>query len=128
VVSASSSGAFELPVTLPSRIAEPEGRTSPEELLSAAHAACFCDVAGERVGEGGRVSRTAGRALHHHDGRGRGGWTQVVASELEVGGLVERLDEQTFARAAEAADAGCSFSTLLRASATVTVTAQLGPT
>ena len=39
VVRATSSSAFELPVTLASRIAEPEGKTSPEELLAAAHAA-----------------------------------------------------------------------------------------
>src|SRR6478736_7102102 len=34
-------GAFNLPVTFPSRIGEPEGRTSPEELMAAAHAACY---------------------------------------------------------------------------------------
>ena len=41
VVSASSSGAFELPVTIASRVGDPEGKTSPEELLAAAHASCF---------------------------------------------------------------------------------------
>src|SRR5437773_7536574 len=34
-------GAFSLPVTFPSRIGEPEGKTSPEELMAAAHAACY---------------------------------------------------------------------------------------
>src|SRR5258705_12015012 len=34
-------GAFSLPVTFPSRIGEPAGRTSPEELMAAAHAACY---------------------------------------------------------------------------------------
>src|SRR5258708_27869626 len=34
-------GAFSLPVTFPSRIGEPQGRTSPEELMAAAHAACY---------------------------------------------------------------------------------------
>ena len=128
VVSASSSGAFELPVTLPSRIAEPEGRTSPEELLSAAHAACFAmSLASESAKAGGSVEQLDVRCTITMD-EVEGAGHQVVASELEVSGRVERLDEQTFARAAEAADAGCSFSTLLRASATVTVTAQLRPT
>ena len=34
-------GAFSLPVTFPSRIGEPGGATSPEELLAASHAACY---------------------------------------------------------------------------------------
>lgn len=39
-VSAATSGAFALPFSLPSRIGDPEGKTSPEELLAAAHAGC----------------------------------------------------------------------------------------
>ena len=35
------SGAFNLPVTFPSRIGESGGKTSPEELMAAAHAACY---------------------------------------------------------------------------------------
>jgi lipoyl-dependent peroxiredoxin len=38
VASATSSGAFELPIDLPSRISDAPGKTSPEELLAAAHA------------------------------------------------------------------------------------------
>src|ERR1700759_1099255 len=34
-------GPFSLPVTFASRIGEPEGKTSPEELMAAAHAACY---------------------------------------------------------------------------------------
>jgi len=34
-------GAFTLPVTFASRIQDPQGRTSPEELMAAAHAACY---------------------------------------------------------------------------------------
>ncbi|HEX6216136.1 MAG TPA: hypothetical protein VFZ38_14985, partial [Vicinamibacterales bacterium] len=34
-------GAFSLPVSFPSRIGEPAGTTSPEELVAAAHAACY---------------------------------------------------------------------------------------
>ncbi len=35
------SGAFTLPVTFPSRVEQPGGKTSPEELIAAAHAACY---------------------------------------------------------------------------------------
>src|SRR5688500_20244046 len=34
-------GAFTLPVTFPARIGEPQGHTSPEELMAASHAACY---------------------------------------------------------------------------------------
>ena len=125
VVSASSSGAFALPVTLPSRVAEPEGKTSPEELLAAAHAACFAtSVAGESARAGGTVERLEVRCtitIDEVEGKGH----QVVASELEATGKVDGLDADAFARVVATADQGCTFSSLLRASASVTVSAQL---
>ncbi|MBA3428146.1 MAG: OsmC family peroxiredoxin [Actinobacteria bacterium] len=125
VVSAASSGAFELPVTLGSRIGEPEGKTSPEELLAAAHASCFVtSLAGESARAGGTVERldvTCTVTMDEVEGKGH----QIVASELEATCRVEGLDEDAFARAAEAADEGCPFSALLRASASVRVRAQL---
>ena len=49
-LTAASSGAFDaLPVTLASRVAEPEGKTSPEELLAAAHAGCFVTSLGSEL-------------------------------------------------------------------------------
>ena len=47
-------GAFsELPFSLASRVEKPEGKTSPEELLAAAHAACYAmSLAGELAGAG----------------------------------------------------------------------------
>ena len=128
VVSASSSGAFELPVTLPSRIAEPEGKTSPEELLAAAHAACFVtSLAGESARAGGTVERLDVRCtitIDEVEGKGH----QVVSSELEATGKVDGLGADAFARVAAAANEGCTFSSLLRASASVTVRAQLEST
>ena len=54
-ITAASSGAFEsLAYSLPTRIAAPEGKTSPEELLAAAHGGCFTmSLAGELTGVGG---------------------------------------------------------------------------
>ncbi len=125
VVSAASSGAFELPVTLGSRIGEPEGKTSPEELLAAAHASCFVtSLAGESARAGGTVERldvTCTVTMDEVEGKGH----QIVASELDATCRVEGLDDDAFARAAEAADEGCPFSALLRASASVRVRAQL---
>ena len=50
---------------------------------------------------------------------------QIVHSEIEALGTVPDCDEAAFAQAAEAADAGCPFSALIRASATVSVSASL---
>ncbi len=49
----------------------------------------------------------------------------IVGSEVDVHGRVPGIDAAAFARIVAVADAGCSFSTLIRASATVTVRAHL---
>lgn len=125
VASAASSGAFELPVTLPSRVGEPEGKTSPEELLAAAHAACFASsLAGESARAGGTVEQLDVRCtitMDEVEGKGH----QIVASALEATGRVDGLDAAGFERAAATADEGCPFSALLRASASVSVRAEL---
>ena len=58
-ITAASSGAFEaLAYSLPTRIAAPEGKTSPEELLAAAHGGCFTmSLAGELTGAGAPPER-----------------------------------------------------------------------
>ena len=127
VATASSSGAFTLPISLPSRIGNPGGETSPEELLAAAHAGCFAtSLGGEIARAGGTVVQLEVRCtvtMDEVEGKGH----QVVSSELDATAHAEGIDEDTFARAAEAADAGCSFSSLLRASASVSVSARLAP-
>jgi lipoyl-dependent peroxiredoxin len=125
VATAGTSGAFELPVDLPSRIADPEGNTSPEELLAAAHAACYAtSLAAETARAGGTVQRLDVRCtitMDEVEGQGH----VIVASELDARGQIDGLDDAGFARAAAAADEGCSFSKLLRASASVSVRAEL---
>ncbi|MGZ4354989.1 MAG: OsmC family peroxiredoxin [Gaiellaceae bacterium] len=118
-------GAFSsLPYSLPARVGAPEGKTSPEELLAAAHAGCFAmSLAGELAGRDtpGRVSVTAAVTLDEVAGKGH----QIVRSE--VTGTVEAvgLTAAALADAARAADEGCPFSALIRASAEVTVDVRL---
>jgi lipoyl-dependent peroxiredoxin len=125
VVSASSSGAFELPVTLASRIADPEGKSSPEELLAAAHATCFVTSLGSELARAGtppeRLDVHCTITMDEVEGKGH----QIVASAISAGAVAPGADEASLAAAAEAADAGCPFSALIRASATVTVDARL---
>jgi lipoyl-dependent peroxiredoxin len=125
VVSATSSDAFELPVTLASRVGDPEGKTSPEELLAAAHASCFATSLGSELARAGtppeRLAVHCTITLDEVEGVGH----RIVSSSIEASGSVPGSDTASFAQVVEAADAGCTFSALIKASATVTVTAKL---
>jgi osmotically inducible protein OsmC len=125
-ITAASSSAFSLlPFTNASRIADPEGKTSPEELLAAAHAACFgTSFAGELVRAGTPPERLDVRCTITMD-EVQGVGHRIVASAIAVRGVVPGSDPAAFAQVAEVADAGCPFSSLIKASATVTVEAQL---
>lgn len=114
-LTAASSGAFtELAYSLPTRIAAPEGKTSPEELLAAAHGGCFTmSLAGELTGAGtppGRLDVRCRITMDEVEGRGH----LVVHSALDVRASVPAVDAERFAAAVEAAHQGCSFSSLLR--------------
>jgi osmotically inducible protein OsmC len=123
-VRAVSSGAFELPITLASRIAN-EDKTNPEELLAAAHASCFAmSLGGELHGAGTPAERVTVRCtitMDEVEGKGH----QIVSSELSARVLAPDVDEDALAKAAAAADEGCPFSTLVRGTATVTYDATL---
>ncbi len=120
-----SSGSFDLAYSEPTRVGDPAGQTSPEELVAAAHAGCFAmSLAGEisRLHvEPRRLSVEATCVMDEVEGRGH----LVVASNLEVKADVPGLDESAFHEAVERADAGCPISTLIRCSASVSVRAEL---
>jgi osmotically inducible protein OsmC len=128
VVRADTSGAFSLPFTLASRVADPDGKTSPEELLAAAHACCYStSLAGEVARAGGTVVHLDVTCEITMD-EVEGGHHRIVASALDARGQVEGLDAEGFSRAAEEADRGCPVSALVRATASVSVRAQLQST
>src|SRR5512133_65520 len=121
-----ATGAFsDLPYSLASRIEKPDGKTSPEELLAAAHAACFTmSLAGELAGAGSPPEHLDVRATVTLD-QVEDGSHQIVASELLARARVKEMDSETLARLARRASAGCPLTKLIEASATVTVTATL---
>ena len=128
-IAAAGTGAFELPIDLPSRIDDRRGKTSPEELLAAAHAGCYAtSLAGEVARAGGTVERLDVRCTVTMDEVEDKGHL-IVSSQLDVRGRADGIDADGFERAARAADGGCSFTALIRASATVSVktTLQSGP-
>ena len=122
-----ASGAFaRLPFSLPSRIGDPGGKTSPEELLAAAHGGCLTmSLAGELVSAGtppGRLDVTCTIVMDEVEGQGH----QIVGSRVEIVARVDEVDDAALQALVLQAHAGCPFSRLLeRAGASVTVTARL---
>jgi osmotically inducible protein OsmC len=102
-----------------------EGKTSPEELLAAAHAACFAtSLAGELARAGSPpelLNVTANIVMDEVQGQGH----LIVESQLHARARVDGIDEEAFRRVVEEADAGCPFSVLIKASARVSIDAEL---
>jgi osmotically inducible protein OsmC len=121
------SGAFaRLPYSLPSRIGDPGGKTSPEELLAAAHGGCFTmSLAGELTAAEtppGRLDVACTIVMDEVEGQGH----QIVGSRLDVVARVDGIDDAALQSAVAQAHAECPFSQLLeRAGASVTLTARL---
>ena len=110
------SGAFNLPVTFPARIGEPGGMKSPEELIAAAHAACFAMALNATVGrKGGSIAKTDVTATVTAD-KGDAG-IKIVSSKLTVvaHGLTGIPKEQ-FAEVAREAEGKCPVSNAYRGS------------
>ena len=125
-ITAATSGAFtDLAYSLPSRIGAAEGKTSPEELLAAAHGGCFAmSLASELANAGTPADRLDVRcAITMDEVEGRG--HLIVHSAIEARAVVPGAHQEGFAEAVTAADEGCPFSTLIKASATISIDARL---
>ena len=124
-VSAVSSGAFsELPVTWASRTESSDGRTSPEELVAAAHASCFAmALSGALARAGTPPERLDVSAIVTFD-KLEAGW-RVVSSALTVRSQVPGMAEADFLAAAEATRDGCPISVALAGNVALSVEATL---
>lgn len=114
----------ELPVTWASRTERSDGKTSPEELVAAAHAACFSMALSGGLTDAGtppqRLQVTATCTLAQTEAG-----ATVTAVALLVRGEVPGLDAAAFRKAAEAAKSGCPISRALSDGVRVTVDADL---
>lgn len=124
-VDAVSSGKFtDLPVSWGSRTEAPQGRTSPEELLAAAHASCFAMALSHGLASKGTPpKRLEVTATVTFDKVGDS-WT-VVSSELEVKGAIQGTDEESFRKAAEDAKDNCPISRALEGNVKLSAKASL---
>jgi osmotically inducible protein OsmC len=122
-VSAVTTGLFtDAPVTWASRTEEPGGRTSPEELIAAAHAACFCmALSNELSSRGHQPSRLQVEATCTFvPGQG------ITTMALDVTAEVPGADEAAFREGLDAAEESCPVSNALRGNVDIQVQGRLG--
>ncbi len=120
-VTAVSSGLFsDAPVTWGSRTEAPEGKTSPEELIAAAHAACFCMALSNELADRGHTAASlqATAALDFEGGK-------ITTMALEVTADVPDTEEGQFREALEAAEGSCPVSNALRGNVEIRVDGRL---
>ena len=116
-----SSGAFSrMPITWGSRTAAHEGRTSPEELLAAAHASCFSMAFSNELAKNGTVAEKLDVRVDVTADKRDAGWT-VLSSAIKVTGVVPGIDAETFAKLADAAKDGCPISRAIAGNVQLTV-------
>lgn len=121
-VSAESSGLFrDADVTWAARTEEADGKTSPEELIAAAHAACFCmALSNELSSRGHTPSRLAIEATcTFQPGKGVTRMVLVVSAELPG------ADDDAFREGLSAAEESCPVSNALRGNVEIEVTGNL---
>jgi osmotically inducible protein OsmC len=108
-----ASGALgDLPVTWASRTQRSDGKTSPEELIAAAHASCYSMALSHGLAEAGNAAEhldvSAKVTLDERDGA-----PTVTTSEITVTGRVPGIDQAAFEQAASEAGKGCPVSRAL---------------
>jgi osmotically inducible protein OsmC len=124
IVQTSSGALANLPVTWASRTEQPNGKTSPEELIAAAHAECYAmGLAHGLATSGTPAERLDVEAVCTLELSASG--PKIQAMDLNVRGSVAGLDEATFEQAALVAEQRCPVSNALRNNVEIRVHAQL---
>ena len=120
-----SSGVFSrMPVSWAARTGPHNGKTSPEELLAAAHASCFSMAFSARLGKNETPpTKLNVKAVVTFD-NASGGW-KVTTSHITVVGEVPGIDLETFRTIAEDAKENCPISIALKGNVELSVDASL---
>jgi osmotically inducible protein OsmC len=111
----------DLPVSWASRTGDANGKTSPEELIAAAHAACYAMAFSYALANGGTPAEELDVTATVGFGPKPGGGMQVTHSHLTVKGEVPGMTQAQFAQAATEAEKGCPVSNALRNNIEITV-------
>ncbi len=109
-----ASGAFpEQAVTWQARTHRPDTKTSPEELIAAAHAACYAMAFSHTLAEAGHTPEHVAVEAACEFGPVEGGFA-ITRINLTARGRVPGIDQAEFARLAEEGEHGCPVSNALR--------------
>ena len=116
------SGAFgELPITWASRAERQHGKTSPEELIAAAHAACYCMALSNGLAKAGHKPERLNTRAEIEFVPGTG----ITTSTITVRGRVPGMSKDEFQKQAEAAKEGCPVSQALMGNVALKLNATL---
>jgi len=122
---AAGSGAFTLPVSFPRRIGEPEGATSPEELIAAAHATCYAMVIAGTMGRSNATVAKTQVTCTVTAEKGDAG-IRITTSKLDVVAEgVQGMDAATFEKSVREAEGKCPVSNALRGSLAIEVSVKI---
>ena len=124
-ITSTGSGALSrLPVTWEARAGESGGKTSPEELIAAAHAACYSMALSNELNKAGHApTRLHVTATCTFD-VGEGG-ARIASVALDLDAQVPGIDEGGFKKAAEGAKEGCPVSKALKGNVEITLQARM---
>lgn len=113
-----------LPVSWPSRTEQPAGKTSPEELIAAAHAACYSMALSAGLARAGFTAAKLDTDATASFEKVEPGW-RLTRMALRVVGDVPGIDQAAFIDAATAAKDGCPVSNALKGNVEITIEASL---
>lgn len=123
-VNTGSGALSQLPVTFAARTERPDGKTSPEELIAAAHATCYAMAFSNTLTQSGKppqqLTVTAVCSLDRTDTG-----LKITTMTLDVRGVVPGITQASFEEAARKAEMGCPVSNALRGNVAITVNATL---
>jgi lipoyl-dependent peroxiredoxin len=120
----SSGVVSRIPISWASRTSAHEGKTSPEELLAAAHASCFSMALSSRLAKNGTPPTQLDVRAEVTFDNASGGW-KITTSRIVVTADVPGLDDATLQRLAEDAKENCPISQALKGNVEVSVQASL---
>jgi osmotically inducible protein OsmC len=120
----SSGVVSRLPISWASRTSAHDGKTSPEELLAAAHASCFSMALSSRLAKNGTAATQLDVKAEVAFEQGDSGW-KVASSTLTVRGDVPGIDEARFRELAEDAKDNCPISQAIKGNVELRVDASL---
>ncbi len=124
LISTESKTLFELPYSFQTRFGDKEG-SNPEELIAAAHAACFSMALASTLEKNGFTPVQTETTATCTVASKNGGGFEISNMKLHVRCEVPDIDEATFNRLVMEADKGCPVSNLLRDGSNIEITTAL---